>query len=104
MNLRDVNWRFALYLSALVGGITWAILASVVLDGLNSARVGDFTVPPNVWLAIGATSLGVLVVGAAITAIGRSITVRSAGIGFAVGALSGWVMIAWIAVQFLMGA
>jgi hypothetical protein len=103
MNLRDVNWRFALYLSALVGGVTWAVLASVVLDALNSVRGSDFTVPPNVWLVLGGTSLGVLLAGAVIAAIGRSITVRSAGIGFAVGALSGWVMIAWVAVQFLIG-
>ena len=68
---------------------------SVVLDATNSVR-SDFTVPSTVWLVIGGTSLAILVVGATIAAIGRSITVRSAGIGLAVSAMSGWVMIAWI--------
>jgi hypothetical protein len=103
MNLREVNWRFALYLGGLVGGIMWAILASVVLDALNGVRTTDFRIPSNVWLVIGGTSLAILAVGATIAAIGRSITVRSAGIGLAVSALAGWVMIAWIAVQFLFG-
>lgn len=104
MNLRDVNWRFALYFGGLLGGLVWAILASVALDALNSVRATDFTVPLNVWLIIGGTSLAILAVGANVAAIGRSITVRSAGIGIVVSALAGWVMIAWIAVQFLFGA
>jgi hypothetical protein len=103
MNLRDVNWRFALYLGGAVGGVTWAVLASVILDATNSVRATDFTVPSTVWLVIGGTSLAILVVGASIAAIGRSITVRSAGIGLAVSALAGWVMIAWTSVQFLIG-
>jgi hypothetical protein len=103
MNLREVNWRFVLYFGGLVGGITWAVMASVVLDALNSVRATDFRVPLNVWLVIGGTSLAILAVGGTVAAIGRSITVRSAGIGLAVSALAGWVMIAWIAVQFLFG-
>jgi hypothetical protein len=103
MNLRDINWRFALYLAALVGGAIWAVLASVVIDASNTGRATDFTVRPNVWLAIVGTSLVFLVLGATIAGAGRSIAVRSAGIGVAVSALAGWVMIAWIAVQFLIG-
>jgi hypothetical protein len=103
MNLRDINWRFALYLAALVGGAIWAVLASVVIDASNTGRATDFTVRPSVWLVIAGTSLAFLVLGVSIAAVGRSITVRGAGIGVAVSALSGWVMIAWIAVQFLIG-
>ena len=103
MNLHDVNWRFALYLGGLVGGITWAVLCSIAFDATNSVRATDFAVPSNVWLVMGGTSLAVLAVGAVLAAIGRSITVRSAGIGVAVGALSGWVIIAWVALQFVIG-
>lgn len=103
MILRDVNWRFALYLGGLLGGAIWAVLASVVLDATNSVRATDFTVRTHVWLVIAGTSLALLVLGVIIAAIGRSITVRSTGIGLVVSALAGWVMIAWIAVQFLIG-
>jgi hypothetical protein len=43
-------------------------------------------------------------VGWTIAALGRSIAVRSVGIGLGVSALAGWVMIAWIAVHGLFGA
>lgn len=104
MNLRDVNWRFALYFGGLLGGAIWAFMASAVLGASNSVRATDFTVPSNIWLVIGGTSLAILVVGLTLAAIGRSITLCSAGIGLVVAALSGWVMIGWVALQFLVGA
>jgi hypothetical protein len=102
MNLRDVNWRFALYCGGLLGGAMWAVLASIVLDATNTVRARDFTVPSTVWVNLVATSLAILLAGTALIAFGRSITVRSAGVGLAICAVSGWVMIAWIAVQFVV--
>lgn len=103
MNLHEVNWRFALYSGGLVGGVVWAVLASLVIDTQNDASAEGFTVPSHLWLLIGGTSLAILVIGAIITASGRSVTVRSAGIGLGVSALAGWVMIAWIVAQFAFG-
>jgi hypothetical protein len=103
MNLRDVNWRFALYFGGLLGGAIWAVLAASVMNAQDGTGATRFSVSGGSWLVILAVSFAVLVVGTAITALGRSIVLRSAGIGLAICALSGWVMIAWIAVQFLVG-
>jgi hypothetical protein len=103
MNLREINWRFALYSSGLLGGVVWAILASVVIGSLTDSRTTDFRVPIGQWLLIGATSLALVLIGATLTRLGRSIPLRSLGIGLVVSALAGWVMIAWITVQVLFG-
>jgi len=103
MNLREVNWRLALYSGGLVGGIMWAVLAAVVLDAQNGSGATRFTVTAGSWLLILTVSVAVLMSGAVTAAVGRSVVVRSVGIGLAVSALAGWVMIRWIAVQFLLG-
>jgi hypothetical protein len=103
MNLRDVNWRFALYFGGLLGGIVWAVLAASIIsaqDGTGSTRL---EITAGTWLLVLAVSVAVLIVGMVTVAIGRSIVLRSTGIGLAVSALAGWVMIAWIALQFLLG-
>jgi hypothetical protein len=104
MNLRDVNWRLTVYLAALLGGFLWAVLASVVVGAQSDSGATRFTVTTGSWATIIVTSLVVLVVGTVITAIGRSIALRSVGIGLGVSALAGWVMIAWIVAQELVGA
>lgn len=102
MNLRDVNWRLALYSGGLLGGIVWAVLAIVVINARDGVRTTGFTIPPGQWLLMAGTSLAVLLAGALALLLGRSITLRSTGIGLVICALSGWVMIAWIAVQAVM--
>jgi hypothetical protein len=103
MNLREVNWRFALYFGGLLGGAVWAVLAAHVINAQNGTGATRFEVVTGNWLVVLAVSVAVLVLGTAIAAMGRSTVMRSAGIGLAICALSGWVMIAWIALQFLLG-
>ena len=96
MNLRDVNWRFALYSGGLLGGVVWAVLASVVINARDGVRSTGFSIAPGQWLIVSGTSLTILIAGAALIFLGRSITLRSAGIGLVICALSGWVMVVWI--------
>jgi hypothetical protein len=103
MNLRDVNWRFALYSGGLLGGVVWAVLAGIVINARDGVRTTGFSVPPSQWLIIGGTSLAILLAGAVLIVLARSIVLRSTGIGLVVSALAGWVMIAWILVQFAIG-
>ncbi len=72
MNLREINWRFALYSSGLLGGVVWAILASVVIGALTT-RGERIQIPIGQWLLIGATSLASDLIGATLTLLGRSI-------------------------------
>jgi hypothetical protein len=103
MNLRDVNWRFAVYFGGLLGGAVWAVVAATVMNAQDGTGATRFSVSGGSWLVILAASFAVLLVGTAVSALGRSIVLRSAGIGLAICALSGWVMVAWIAVQALIG-
>ena len=103
MNLREVNWRFALYLGGLLGGVVWAVLAASIINAHDGTGSTGFVVAAGTWLLAVAVSVAVLVVGMLTAAVGRSIVLRSTGIGLVVCALSGWVMIAWISLQFLIG-
>jgi hypothetical protein len=104
MNLRDINWRLTLYGGAVFGGIMWAVLASIVIGSQSGSGATRFTVTSGNWIVIVVTSLAVLAAGTAVTALGRTIALRSVGVGLGMSALAGWVMIGWIGVQGLFGA
>ncbi len=87
----DVNWRLAVYVGGLVGGLLWAVLIGTALDENESGAMELISV--NWWRPIVA-SAAVSIVGAAAAMFARSIVLRSLGIALMVGALSGWLLVA----------
>jgi hypothetical protein len=86
----EVNWRLAVYVGGLVGGLLWAVLIGTALNETDSGAIELTSV--NWWRPI-MVSATVLIVGAAASMFARSIVSRSLGIGLMVGALSGWTLI-----------
>ncbi|MBB2993114.1 hypothetical protein FHR72_004621 [Mycolicibacterium iranicum] len=94
----DVNWRLAVHLGALFGGVSWAMIGASWLahtDGAAGAVASAGWVP--VIVAAGAQ----LVLGAWTAAVARSIVVRSLGIALTVSATSGLCGIAGFALWAL---
>lgn len=87
----DVNWRLAVYVGGLVGGVLWAVLIGTALNESDSGAIDLTSV--NWWRPVMATA-AVFVVGSAATVFARTIVLRSLGIALAVGALSGWTLVA----------
>ena len=97
----EINWRLALYSGALVGGVLWAVLAGRILGAENATDATQFTVSTANWWIIIATSGALFVAGVLAAGRSRGIVARSLGVALLISALSGWFMIAWLAVQGL---
>lgn len=91
-----VNWRLAVYVGGLVGGLLWAVLIGTALD---ESRSGALELTSLNWWRPIVSSAALLIVGAAAPAFARSIVLRSLGIALMIGALSGWVLIAAVALS-----
>lgn len=87
----DVNWRLAVYVGGLVGGVLWAVLIGTALNESDSGAIELTAVK---WWRPIAASAAVLIVGAAASVFARSIVLRSLGIALSVGAFSGWTLVA----------
>lgn len=90
MSPAAVNWRLAVYVGGLVGGLLWAVLIGTALTETDSGAIELTSV--NWWRPI-MVSAAVLIAGAAASLFARSIVLRSLGIALAVGAFSGWTLI-----------
>ena len=91
----SVHWPAALCFGAITGGALWGVLAGLLL---GTALVDELR-PNTKWLIVAAASSAPLVLGGLTVAFAASVRVRSVGVGSIVCAVSGWMMLAWVAVQ-----
>jgi len=91
----SVHWPFALCFGAITGGALWGVLAGLLLG----TPLVDELRPNTKWLIVAAASSAPLVLGGLTVAFAASVRVRSVGVGSIVCAVTGWMMLAWVAVQ-----
>lgn len=94
MNLRDVNWRRALYLGALLGGIMWGAIAVGAHQGKGDSI---FEVTAGLWVVMLASTLTMLLAGVVLAVLKRS----TVGLALVIAPLSGWLSLGWLVVQVL---
>jgi len=92
---REMNWRLAMYVSALVGGALWGVLGGLALnDSFGDAT--EFTAHSWWWPVL--ASVAMLAAGAIMVLAAHTITLRSIGVALMLGAASGWYVVACSAV------
>ena len=92
MNRTDINWRLALYLGGLIGGLGWAVLAGMAFREQGESTTAFEITFSGWWWAVG-TSAVVLARGVITFRLAPSITVRSTGVALMISALSGWFVV-----------
>lgn len=88
--MKRVDWRFAVWAGAVLGGVVWAVLAVLLLTEVGD---GGRSFPLGVWTPAIVASAPLLGFGIFLSWRGRSTVARSRGVALVTAASIGWLVL-----------